>query len=183
MLPGESEDWQAGQPCQSCKRALQMSLLCSVKPKRRKEGPVTTDNCQLNGTLTLGRPMSSNGGDKCLANQLAYKNHSSSQHCPHQHMKWQHAQSSTLAFSACACVCVCVCVCVSAPVTCPSATGTVTKVLINTVNIETKIRPRKLEIKHRQRNLCSRTTQKETVINWPIQSWFALRIRLYWYPW
>lgn len=115
MLPGESEDWQAGQPCQSCKRALQMSLLCSVKPKRRKEGPVTTDNCQLNGTLTLGRPMSSNGGDKCLANQLAYKNHSSSQHCPHQHMKWQHAQSSTLAFSACACVCVCVSVCV-----CPS---------------------------------------------------------------
>lgn len=172
MLPGESEGWQAGQPCQSCKRALQMSLLCSVKPKRRKEGPLTTDSCQLDGTLTLGRPMSSNGGDKCLVNQLAYKNHSPSQHCPHQRMKWQHVQSSTPTFSACACACVCV----SAPVTCPSVISTVTKLLINTVSVETKIRPRKLEIKHRERNLCSRTTQKETVINWPIQSWFALRL-------
>lgn len=54
-------------------RALQMSLLCSVKLKRRKDGPLTTDSCQLDGTLALSRPMSSSGGDKCLANQCAYK--------------------------------------------------------------------------------------------------------------
>lgn len=54
-------------------RALQMSLLRSVKLKRRKDGPLTTDSCQWDGMLTLTRPMSSNGGDKCLANQLAYK--------------------------------------------------------------------------------------------------------------
>lgn len=54
-------------------RALQMSLLCSVKLQRRKDGPLTTDSCQWDGTLALTRPMSSNGGDKCLANQLAYK--------------------------------------------------------------------------------------------------------------
>lgn len=54
-------------------RTLQMSLLCSVKLKGRKDGPLTTDSCQWDGTLALPRPMSSHGGDKRLANQLAYK--------------------------------------------------------------------------------------------------------------
>lgn len=76
-------------------RALQMSLLCSLKLKRRKDGPLTTDSCQLDGTLTLSRPMSGSGGDKCLANQCAYKNHSPSLRHSHQHMRWQHVSSST----------------------------------------------------------------------------------------
>lgn len=50
-----------------------MSLLCSVKLKRRKDGPLTTDSCQLDDMLALGRPMSNDGGDKRLANQFAYK--------------------------------------------------------------------------------------------------------------
>lgn len=53
-------------------RALQMSAVPS-QTERRKDGPLTKDSCQSDGVLTLGSPMSSDRGDKCLANQHATK--------------------------------------------------------------------------------------------------------------
>ena len=44
-------------PRQSCS-TLQMSLLCSVKMKRRQDGLLTTDSCQWGDTLALGWLMS-----------------------------------------------------------------------------------------------------------------------------
>ena len=72
MLPSGSEGWQAGQPRQSTESSAHTPL-CSVKLQRRQDGPLTTDSCQLDDILTLARPVSSSAGDKCLANQLAYK--------------------------------------------------------------------------------------------------------------
>lgn len=71
-LPSESEGWQAGQPHQSCRAPL-VAPWCSVKWQRRQDGPLTTDSCQGGDILTPGRPVSSSGGDKCLAGQLAYE--------------------------------------------------------------------------------------------------------------
>lgn len=86
-------------------RALQTSLLCSVKLRRGKDGPLTTDSCQLDDTLTLGRPMSSNGGDKCLANQLAYKI-TALPSTAHASTRSDSKYSLQLSRSVCVCVCV-----------------------------------------------------------------------------
>lgn len=55
-------------------RALQMSAVFS-QTEKEKRWPLTKDSCQSDGVLTLGSPMSSDGGDKCLANQHAMKSH------------------------------------------------------------------------------------------------------------
>lgn len=127
-------------------RALQMSLLCSVKLQRRKDGPLTTDSCQWDGTLALTRPMSSNGGDKCLANQLAYKITAlpSAAHTS----TWSDSMHS-LQLS-----CSQSCVCLSLSLTHPSVISTVTKALVNTIC--------RNKNKSRERNPCSKMTQKET---------------------
>lgn len=41
--------------------------------EKEKRWPLTKDSCQSDGVLTLGSPMSSDRGDKCLANQHAMK--------------------------------------------------------------------------------------------------------------
>lgn len=61
-----------GNPVRAAESSADVSVVFS-QTERRQNGPLTTDSCQLDGTLTLGRPMSGHGGDKCLANQLAYK--------------------------------------------------------------------------------------------------------------
>lgn len=86
-------------------RALQMSLLCSVALKRRKDGPLTTDSCQWDGMLTLTRPMSSHGGDKCLANQLAYKI-TALPHAAHASTRSDSTYSLQLSCSQSLCVCL-----------------------------------------------------------------------------
>lgn len=51
-----------------------MSAMFS-QTEKEKRWPLTKDSCQSDGVLTLGSPMSSDGGDKCLANQHAMKSH------------------------------------------------------------------------------------------------------------
>lgn len=72
MLLSETEGWQAGRPVRAAERS---AAVCAVPSQSEKEErwPLTTDSCQSDGALTLGRPMSSHGGDKCLADQLACK--------------------------------------------------------------------------------------------------------------
>lgn len=51
-----------------------MSAMFS-QTEKEKRWPLTKDSCQSDGVLTLGSPMSSDGGDKCLANQHAMKSY------------------------------------------------------------------------------------------------------------
>lgn len=55
-------------------RALTMSAVFS-QVEKEKRWPLTKDSCQSEGVLTFGSPMSSDRGDKRLANQHAMKSH------------------------------------------------------------------------------------------------------------
>lgn len=61
-----------GTPVRAAENSAHISAVFSQNEKNTR-WPSDTDSCRLEGTLTLGRTMSGSGGDKRLANQLAYK--------------------------------------------------------------------------------------------------------------